>query len=56
MNLDKLIEVLEGIRDEVGHGLVFVENANTGMLMYEDAVELVDMGDIGDPALVVHIG
>ena len=55
MNLNDLIELLEDIRDEHG-GLITVEEANSGQLLYEDEVRAVDLGDGYDHIWVVQIG
>lgn len=44
MNLDELIEHLEALREELGHGRVWVENEK-GRLFSKDDITLVDVGD-----------
>ena len=55
MNLNDLIDKLEEIRGEHG-GLIFVETASDGMLMDEESVNLMKVGDEIDGEYVVQIG
>lgn len=50
MNLDELIEHLEALRDELGHGRIYVENEK-GRLFSKEDITIEDVGD----GLVVQV-